>query len=215
MFLICRTALSLSIQSDNWLLFQLLLKHPDIDVNAKCNCEHSALYYSLIKFNGGTQDFAMEFLKHRTDLVRCPIYIKDNENSLLQRLILERAANAAELLCGFLDATGEAGVNHVNALGESSLHLSCKEMYPDLTEKLIKQGARVDIKTKDTFKTALHYTKCHKCVRHFIKTDADFNARDSDGESPLTLAVSAQTIYRFIKLSISIFNSSSQILEPT
>lgn len=185
-----RTPLHIAIMANNRTVFELLLKHPKIDVNLKSLEEHPPLYYALLKYESGDDDnensYAAVLIKKQAEIN--PIYTNNNNNNLLQMLILNEAKKSTVFLLDYLNES----VDHVNSNGETALHLACKKNCPSVVEKLLKIGANPNLLTNETRQTALHYcvsSKAVECVKVFIGTAANFNARDANGDTPLSLAL--------------------------
>lgn len=186
---IFRTPLHIAIMANNRPVFNLLLNHPNIDVNLKTNEQNSPLYYALLKYESGDDDqednYASLLIKKQAETNS--IYTKNNDNSLLQVLILASAQNAAIFLLDYID-----DLNHANVNGETALHLACKKNCEKIVDKLLKMGANPNQTTNDTKQTPLHYcvfNNAKDCVRVFIGSEANFNARDANGDTPISLAL--------------------------
>ncbi|KAF5296308.1 hypothetical protein FQA39_LY12525 [Lamprigera yunnana] len=191
------TALHIAIMADNELLFTLLLSQPNLDINLKNIEEHSALYYALLKYESGDNEensYVSKVLQ-RKDVQVNPIYSQTG-NNLLQTLILAEAREAALYLCGHMQ-----NLNHVNIEGEAALHTACLKKCKVVCEKLLSLGANPNVLTNDLRQTPLHFavlSNSKDCIRKFIdhnnnlegKLSANFNLKDINGESPLSLALS-------------------------
>lgn len=118
-------------------------------------------------------------------------------DSILQLLIKSKLEDSAIFL------SQHANVNFVNQAGLTALHLACQNNLPKLVKALLENGASPNIKTGiDEMKTALHYAvevKSVDVIRVLVdfKDNAndddaekpDFNLKNVDGDSPLSLAL--------------------------
>lgn len=177
--------------ANNRPVFELLLYHQKIDVNLKTSEENTPLYYALLKYESGddsADNYALTLIEKGAETN--PFYPKATNNSLLQMLILSSAEKAAVFLLDFLKDT----LDHANLNGETALHLACQKNLPAVVEKLLKSDANPNLSTNDeTRQTPLHYcvfSKAVECVRVLIGSGANFNARDANGDTPISLALS-------------------------
>ncbi|GIY84975.1 ankyrin-1 [Caerostris darwini] len=71
----------------------------------------------------------------------------------------------------------------------TALHLAVQANQPEVVEILLGHGANVQLKAGKNGETALHMAAGvidgHKCAELIIKSGADVNARNEDGETPL------------------------------
>lgn len=182
--------------ADNRPVFELLLKNTKIDVNLKTMEENTPLFYALLKYESGDDgDDNYAAILIEKSATTNPLYpTTNNNNSLLQMLILNAAEKAAVFLVDFLQ---ENHIDHANINGETALHLACKKNLATVVEKLLKHGANPNLTTNDESKqTALHYcvfSGAVECVRVFVGGGGgggvNFNARDANGETPISLAL--------------------------
>jgi ankyrin repeat protein len=185
------TALHIAIQADNRSIFDLLLQQPSLDVNLKTVDEHVPLYYALLKYESGDDSENCYASSLITKGVQTGILYSANCDSLLQILIEEGASNAAVFLCDHL-----SNVNHVNSEGETALHIACGKNSPKVVDKLLELGANPNLLTNELRQSALHCAVKHNavaCIEVFIEraeSGANFNARDINGETPISLALS-------------------------
>lgn len=198
------TALHIAVMADNEPLFRLLLDQSNIEVNLKSTQEHSALYYALLKYEAGDvgeSSYASMLMKKHAQTN--PIY-SQSCNNLLQILIIEGAQNATLYLSAYVQ-----NINHVNIDGETALHTAACKGYNILCEKLLQIGANSNVLTNDLRQTPLHYavlSNSEDCIEVFInhnnkemvnssadlsKLSTNFNLRDINGETPLSLALNA------------------------
>ncbi|KAJ8957961.1 hypothetical protein NQ318_001960 [Aromia moschata] len=197
------TPLHIAIQADNRPIFELLLKQDYLDGNVKNNEEHPPLYYALLKYEAGDDDeqdsYAARLVGHNaeTDAVYA-----GTSNSLLQALILSGAERAAVFLCGRVRE-----LNHVNAEGETALHLACLKNFAELAGMLVRLGASCNLLTNEMRQSPLHYavkSNSEKCIQALIdfnneiensesvsesKVPMNFNSRDVNGDTPISLAL--------------------------
>ncbi|XP_017786383.1 PREDICTED: rabankyrin-5-like [Nicrophorus vespilloides] len=185
------TALHISIISDNRPVFELLLKQPTLDINLRTSQEHTPLYYAMKKYECGEDSYALGLLDH--DVQSNPVY-SDTCDNLLQVLLLDGANDAALFL---LDHT--QNYNHANAEGESILHTACSKNSSTFVSKLLELGANPNVLTNVSRRAALHYAvlaNAKTCIETFIAfnssekmTSVNFNVRDSEGDTPLSLSL--------------------------
>lgn len=176
--------------ADNRSIFEILINHPKIDVDIQTNEQHTPLYYALLKYEAGDNNddsYAAVLIKNKKAQTN-PIYTP-SEDSLLQVLITNEAENAALFLLDFLD-----DLDHINANGESALHVACKKNCATLVGKLLEMGADANLFTNELRQTPLHYcvlSNAAICIKAFIKQPdrVNFNARDSNGDTPISLAL--------------------------
>lgn len=182
--------------ADNKQIFDLLLSQPNIDVNVKTVDEHSPLYYALLKYEAGDDsDNSYVSCLLKKGVQTSPIYSKNLEN-LLQYLISNGIKKAALFLTEHMQ-----NLNHVNVDGESILHTACIKNCPEIVESLLKLGANPNLLTNDSRQSSLHYavlSNSAECIEKFIEHNdntnesniaVNFNLRDVDGETPLSLAL--------------------------
>ncbi|KAJ8978783.1 hypothetical protein NQ317_015507 [Molorchus minor] len=196
------TPLHIAIQADNRSIFDLLLKQDYLDINLKNNEEHTPLYYALLKYEAGDDDqdsYASNLIRQNVQID--PVYL-GTSNSLLQTLILNGSSRAAVFLC-----ERSKNLNHVNAEGESALHLACSNNISELATKLVRLGASCNMLTNELRQSPLHYavkSDSEDCIRVLIQfneeieaaddaTDTgapvNFNSRDINGDTPISLAL--------------------------
>lgn len=182
--------------ADNKQIFDLLLSQPNADVNVKTVDEHSPLYYALLKYEAGDDsDDSYVSCLLKKGVQTSPVYSKNLEN-LLQFLISNGIKKAAEYLTERVQ-----NLNHVNVNGESILHTACIKNCPEIVQSLLKLGANPNLLTNDSRQCPLHYavlSNSAECIERFIEHNensdevnfvVNFNSRDVDGETPLSLAL--------------------------
>lgn len=184
--------------ADNRPIFDILLLQPTLELNIRNQLDHTALYYALLKYESGDRDeqnYATDLLNAgaQSDTVE-----SENGNSLLQVLLKECAKDAANFL-----APKVANINHVNLNGETALHVAALKNYSSFIKIALYLGASPNLVTMEERQSPLHY--CAKgnstdCINVFIeynesldkdsKMAVNFNARDAEGDTPLSLALS-------------------------
>lgn len=189
--------------ADNDPIFDLLVNQPNVEINLKSAQEHSLLYYALLKYEAGDTEennYAARLIAK--NMQTNPTY-SQTCNNLLQVLILEGAWTSALFLCDHVQ-----NLNHVNANGETASHVACAKRCAKICGKLLELGANPNLLTNELRQTALHYcvlSDAQDCIEEFIehngnletaiagadsaKMAANFNVKDIDGETPLSLAL--------------------------
>lgn len=195
--LLGQTALHIAIASKNTAMVDLLLNVPDIDINLRTCDEKCALELSLTVFNDENFNLASRLLKMGAK----PNPLKsETNNSLLQLLALagKKSESAAIFLADFAD------LNHLNNSGMSVLHIAAKQNMPLLVTKLLNAGASPNILSSATdLKTPLHLAvemNNHDVINAFVNfqknssNQIDFNCKDVNGDSPLSLCLALDRI---------------------
>lgn len=155
--------------------------------------EHVPLYYALLKYESGDDDsdgcYASSLIRRSAQTA---VLYSKSCNSLLQTLIEQGASKAVVFLCDHL-----SNINHVNSEGESALHLACQKDSKNVVEKLLQLDANPNLLTNELRQSPLHYAVKYnavECIEMFImfklSSGANFNARDINGETPISLALS-------------------------
>lgn len=195
--LLGQTPLHIAISSKNTAMVDLLLNVPDIGINLRTCDEKCALELSLTAFKDENFTLASKLLKMGAK----PNPLKsETNNSLLQLLALagEELEGAAIFLADFAD------LNHLNNSGMSALHIAAKQNMPLLVTKLLSAGAIPNIQSSLTdLKTPLHLAvemNTPKVIEAFVNfrnnssEQTDFNCKDVNGDSPLSLCLALDRI---------------------
>ncbi|KAL3271269.1 hypothetical protein HHI36_021760 [Cryptolaemus montrouzieri] len=199
------TALHVSIQIGNKSIFNLLLDQPGINLNVKTLEEHTPLYYALLRFDH--DDSGNTYAHHlvNRNVSTNPLYSKHNNESLLQVIMSMGLQNASMFLISHV-----TNLDHVNQEGKSVLHSACAGNLGALTLKLLEGGANPNLQTYEARETPLHLCVLNKsvsciesCILYNNKIEneeyaesetklipVDFNVRDSEGDTPIMIAVS-------------------------
>ena len=77
--------------------------------------------------------------------------------------------------------------NHEPCNGDTALHAAAQEGHAPVIELLISQGARIDVRSKDALHQAAGYGHKEAAIC-LLDYEADFNAKDKEGVTPLFLA---------------------------
>lgn len=162
----------------------------------KNSLEHTPLYYALLKYESGIRDEKSYVnLLIEKDAQTNPIYSSNCDN-LLQVLLCEGAEDSCLYLTDLIQ-----DINHANVNGESALHTACNSRSFKVTEKLLNLNANPNLLTNETRRSPLHFavsSNSSDCIEIFIKYNesidstrvpANFNVRDSNGDTPLSLAL--------------------------
>uniref|UniRef100_A0A1B0DLG8 Uncharacterized protein n=1 Tax=Phlebotomus papatasi TaxID=29031 RepID=A0A1B0DLG8_PHLPP len=184
------TPLLMAIVSDHEEMIELLLELDDIDLNLRTNDEKSALQFSL-------QTSEMPFSVPRRLIEKgadVNVVYSETGNNLLQNLICSNLEDAAVFLSEF------ANLDHINNKGLTALHLACERSMTQLVRALLEKGADPNVQTTvSNMRTTLHFAVAANNLpiidtfvqfRHDAKEKPNFNVKDSNGDSPLSLALS-------------------------
>ncbi|KAG8199145.1 hypothetical protein JTE90_015980 [Oedothorax gibbosus] len=133
-----------------------------------------------IASESGHQETALVFLKKGV-----PLHMSNKTGT---KAIHTAAAHGfVEVIRNLLDK-GE-NVDATTPENFTALHLAVKANQPEVCEILLGHGANVQMKAGKNGETALHLAAGvldgHKCAELIIKSGADVNARNEDGETPL------------------------------
>lgn len=187
--------------ADNRPIFDLLIAQPNIEVNIKNVEEHTPLYYALLKYESGDNEedsYAMTLIRNNAQTNT--IY-SENCDNLLQVLLNYGAHKAALFLAEHVQ-----NLNHINQGGEGILHTACTKNSPEFVRKALSLSTNPNLLTNELRRTPLHYavsSNSLECIEVFIEYNenlenmdesvprifANFNARDIDGDTPLSLAL--------------------------
>lgn len=195
------TPLHLAIVSGHTALIDLLLdqRADDLDVNLRTADDKCALQFALMppSTQGPPFQLAARLLTDHGARANQPTV--DTHDSLLQQL----AAGALEDAACFL--VPYANLNHINRAGLSALHIASAGGLDRLVAALLAGGASPNLQSGITeLKTALHFAVqsdrstavLSAFVEHKLNQTGsvagempDFNLKNSDGDSPLSLAL--------------------------
>lgn len=189
------TPLHLAVTSHHNEMIDLLLDRQDINTNLRTNDDKCALQFALIPpyTDGPPFTLATRLLEKGADPRQL---FDDNHNSLLQVLARSEQQNA----CLFL--VDHSDLNHCNNSGHTALHIACQMGLSELTLALLQKGADPNIQSGITErKSALHFAvESHhqSVIEAFVQHQQhcgdnelpNFNLKNSDGDSPLSLALS-------------------------
>ncbi|KAL0267274.1 UNVERIFIED_CONTAM: hypothetical protein PYX00_009592 [Menopon gallinae] len=204
------TPLHIAVMARNDEIMDILLKEESIDVNARTNDGYPPLWYALHQSEEQYKNFAKKLL---TKGARPDVVCSGEKDSLLQMIIGEDMEDAALFLLENIPLE-TINVNHMNKYGETALHLACMLGHTRLVKKLLSLGA-VNIETISPsgrqaknasnysgFKqTCLHYAIIHHqseiidvLVDNLLagpstSDSLDCNLKDSNGNTPLSLAI--------------------------
>lgn len=196
------TPLHLAIVSAHTDLIDLLLARPQIDVNLRTADDKCALQFALMPPSTDGPPFTLA-----ARLLQPPHSARTNQatgtahDSLLQQLARSGLEDAACFL------VPHANLNHINRNGLSALHIACEAGLDRLVAALLAAGASPNLQSGITeLKTALHFAvqspRAHEVLSAIVEHRAqsvanaatgtelpDFNLKNSDGDSPLSLAL--------------------------
>jgi len=150
------------------------------DVNAKSSDGWSPLHQAAAE---GHRDAVILLLNNGADINTCDS--KYNETALHEAAFGGHCGVIAELL------NRKADVNANASYGCSPLHLAAFKGHKDAVILLLNHGAAVNICGGNYNRSALHYAAdgghCG-VIDELLKSEADVNAKDSNGSTPLHLA---------------------------
>ncbi|KAF4516889.1 hypothetical protein B566_EDAN011234 [Ephemera danica] len=194
------TALHLSVMNGHGALFSLLLDSKGLAMDAPTLEGHTALRFALARDSrleqlGDEDCLSARLLKRGAN--PSPMY-PDSGDTLLHLLAREAAETAAVFLCKH-----DADVLRSNKRGESPLHVACAQGLAELVRILLESGASPGLQTlpgSDPTAGAYRQTPLHLAIHH--RKDAaidavlaykgkglDLNAKNSEGHTPLSLAL--------------------------
>lgn len=177
-------------------MIDLLLKVPDVDVNVRTTDDKCALQFALMPPSTDGPPFAIAAaLIEKGARPNQPS--ADTHDSLLQTLARARLEEA----CVFL--VDHASLNHINRAGLTALHIACETGLAQLVRALLTKGASPNLQSGITdLKSPIHFAVVanqlevlnvfvqHKLDGSTSSEVPDFNLKNSDGDSPLSLALS-------------------------
>lgn len=196
-----QTPLHVAIESGNLAMVELLLRVANIDINLRTNEEKCALELCLTK-DAEKLEAYLELAKLLLKMGAHPNPMKsDSHDSLLQVLAAQDLAESAIFLADY------ANLNHINIKGLSALHIAAQKNQPKLVQKLLSAGCASNLQsTVSDMKTALHLaveSNALNVVQEFANyrnkliNEAnnpeelpDFNSKNANGDSPLSLSLS-------------------------
>lgn len=189
------TALHLAIVSGHTDMIDLLLNVSDLDVNLRTSDDKCALHFALTPPSTDGPPFSIaEALIKKGARVNHPSV--DTQDSLLQTLARAKLEEA----CIFL--VDHANLNHINRDGLTALHIACEVGLAKLVRCLLAKGASPNLQSGITeLRSPIHFAvECNQSevLTAFVQHKQDgnptevpnFNLKNSDGDSPLSLALS-------------------------
>ncbi|KAK6983585.1 ankyrin repeat and KH domain-containing protein 1 [Biomphalaria glabrata] len=129
-----------------------------------------------------------QILRVITTLLKNGATLDDKDELGSTALIASVCSNLSVKVLKYLLYKG-ANVNQRNNDGHSALHRAAANSKRDFVEVLLKHGARVNVKNFFGGRTPLHLAvgNLHS-VKLLLKKQANFNAEDDSGNTPLSLA---------------------------
>ncbi|XP_043064447.1 rabankyrin-5 isoform X2 [Drosophila ficusphila] len=185
------TPLHIAIASQNCEMVKCLLEVPDIDINLRTFDEKCALELSLLL---EVPNFTIASMLLNKGALPNSVKSKTGD-SLLQVLAMkgDRGEDAAMFLSDF------ALLDHINLKGLTALHIAAYKNLPNLVKKLIFKGASCNLQpVQNGLKSAIHMAveanavdalEAFVDIKKEVLDVLDFNCKDIDGESPLSLCL--------------------------
>jgi ankyrin repeat protein len=186
------TPLHLAIISGHVSIIEEILKYPDVNLNLLTKDEKHATPLLLALLSSQYIDFTIpkQIIASGADLS----IIDENGDNILQYIIKLQKIDAAIFLCNHVD------LNHKNNDELTALHLASKFGLSSIITKLLESGAQPNVQSGlEEMKTPLHYAieaNCIDTIQSFVNYNLnngndkiDFNMRDADGSTPLSLAL--------------------------
>ncbi|XP_050746200.1 rabankyrin-5 isoform X2 [Drosophila biarmipes] len=190
------TPLHIAIIRQNLQMVDLLLKVPNIDINLRTFDEKSALELCL---SLDDQDFKTASMLINMGAQPNAIKTKTGD-SLLQVFAMDgyRGEKAAIFLADYTN------LDHFNLRGLTALHIASLNNLPNLVKKLVVNGASCNLQSIDAgLKSALHIAVEANAVealeafvhlKNNLSYVIDFNSKDINGDSPLSLALNKTSL---------------------
>lgn len=177
-------------------MIKLLLSKENVDVNVQTADEKSALKFALMPpYTDGPPFSLATSLLEKGAQTNEPNPVTGD--SLLHTLIRAQLEDA----CIFL--ANHCNLDHTNNAGLAALHLACDLGMTRLVRTLLEKNASPNLQSGVTeMKSALHFTVAanridvlkviveHKSALPEGNQSPDFNLKNSDGDSPLSMALS-------------------------
>ncbi|KAJ1524187.1 hypothetical protein ONE63_010710 [Megalurothrips usitatus] len=201
--------LHVAVQSRNADVFSLLLKCPNIDLNVRNEHGHCALYYALLgEGHGAVDGDSLAARLVAQGAAANPVYPAIGD-SLLHVMAREKLEEQALFLSKHAN-----NVNHVNAQGQSAMHLACERGLSRLVAALLEAGGNPNLQTlaaaeagaahrqtplhvavanahEDAARVIVDYRinyRCQKGDPRAVPTP-NLDCKDSAGDTPLSLAI--------------------------
>ncbi|KAK3918454.1 Rabankyrin-5 [Frankliniella fusca] len=201
--------LHLAVKSRNAQVFSLLLQRPNIDLNVRTEPGHGALYYALLAEGEGPfgeDSFAARLVKQGANAN--PVYpaMGDSLIHIMAREDLEEQ--------GLFLAEHANNVNHVNAQGQTAMHVACERGLAKLVAALLNAGGNPNLQTltasdaggahrqtplhvaianrnEDAAHVIIDYRLNYQCQKGNPKAVPipNLDVKDSAGDTPLSLAI--------------------------
>ncbi|GAB0091613.1 rabankyrin-5 [Sergentomyia squamirostris] len=181
------STLHVAIVSGHEEMLEQLMALEDLHLNLRTSDERSALQFAL---NTSEAPFhlARRLLEKGADANQ--LYSATRSNLLQTLIASENLEDAAIFLSEFTE------MNHVNDDGLTALHLACQRNMGKLARVLLDRGADPNVQSKIAeLRTPLHFAVLEnnlEIVRAFAeskKEHPNFNIKDTNGDSPLSLAL--------------------------
>jgi ankyrin repeat protein len=154
------------------------------------------LTLTLNVFAGATDDMFDAIIKHNTEKLKSAIANKADLNALDKNG--SPALNSAVIWADLTKIMVDAGAN-VNNAGKSDmtpLMMATMMSIPESMKLLLDAGADPKFAMKNGM-TILHYatwrSNCAECVQLLVDKGVDVNAKDKNGETPITIMMTAST----------------------
>ncbi|XP_053963428.1 rabankyrin-5 [Anastrepha ludens] len=186
------TPIHLAVMSGNNEMLDMLLPLPNLDINLQTRNEETALELCLLNKTIAPQ-LPTTLLKLGANANPIKGSTQDN---LLQILAKESLEESAIFLADHAD------VNHVNGEGLTALHIATKKNLSNLVAKLLQVGTNpsiqchlshmsspihlgVEANAVDAIKKFVN----HKLISSTLKEIPDFNCKDENEDTPLSLSI--------------------------